>query len=84
MTGLAADQYGIAGRGRLRERYHADSVLFDPAAVTDAAIFSAPIQASQGIRAVWVNGKRVWDGERTGAQRPGQVLAPGVALPRSE
>lgn len=84
MTGLAADQYGIAGRGRLREGYHADLVLFDPATVTDVATFSAPIQASRGIHAVWVNGKRVWDGERTGAERPGQVLAPGAALPRSE
>jgi len=84
MTGLAADQYGIAERGRLREGYHADLVLFDPATVTDVATFSAPIQASQGIQAVWVNGRRVWDGERTGAERPGQVLAPGAALSRSE
>ncbi|PND35317.1 D-aminoacylase [Achromobacter pulmonis] len=84
MTGLAADQYGIADRGRLREGYHADLVLFDPATVTDVATFSAPIQASQGIQAVWVNGKRVWDGERTGAERPGQVLTPGAASARSE
>ncbi|PER43487.1 D-aminoacylase, partial [Bacillus thuringiensis] len=60
MTGLAADQYGIAGRGLLREGYHADLVLFDPATVTDVATFSAPIQASQGIHAVWVNGRQVW------------------------
>jgi len=83
MTGLAADQYGIAQRGLLREGYHADLVLFDPATVTDVATFSAPVQASQGIHAVWVNGKPVWDGERTSTQRPGQVLTPGDALPRS-
>jgi N-acyl-D-aspartate deacylase len=79
MTGLAAGQYGVAGRGLLREGYHADLVLFDPATVTDVATFSAPIQASRGIHAVWVNGKQVWDGERTGAERPGQVLSPGQA-----
>ncbi|WP_447577878.1 N-acyl-D-amino-acid deacylase family protein [Achromobacter kerstersii] len=83
MTGLAADQYGIAHRGLLREGYHADLVLFDPATVTDVATFSAPVQASQGIHTVWVNGKPVWDGERTSTQRPGQVLTPGDALPRS-
>lgn len=77
MTGLAADQYGLAGRGLLREGYHADLVLFDPATVSDVATFSAPIQASRGIHAVWVNGRQVWDGERTGAERPGQVLSPG-------
>ncbi|MDH1523487.1 MULTISPECIES: N-acyl-D-amino-acid deacylase family protein [Achromobacter] len=79
MTGLAAHQYGVAGRGLLREGYHADLVLFDPATVTDVATFSAPIQASRGIHAVWVNGRQVWDGERTGAERPGQVLSPGQA-----
>lgn len=84
MTGLAADQYGIAGRGLLRQGYHADLVLFDPATVTDMATFSAPIQASQGIHAVWVNGKQVWDGEQTSTQRPGHVLTPGEALVRSE
>ena len=83
MTGLAASQYGVAERGLLREGYHADLVLFDPATVTDVATFSAPIQASQGIHAVWVNGKRVWDGERTGAERPGQVLTPGDAFSES-
>lgn len=79
MTGLAVGQYGVAERGLLREGYHADLVLFDPATVTDVATFSAPIQASRGIHAVWVNGRQVWDGERTGAERPGQVLSPGQA-----
>jgi len=54
-------------------------LLFDPATVTDVATFSAPIQASRGIHAVWVNGRQVWDGERTGTERPGQVLTPGDA-----
>ena len=84
MTGLAAAQYGLSERGLLRQGYHADLVLFDPATVTDVATFSAPIQVSQGIHAVWVNGRQVWDGERTGAERPGQVLAPGDALPWSQ
>lgn len=84
MTGLAAAQYGLAGRGLLREGYHADLVLFDPANVTDTATFSAPIQASRGIHHVWVNGKPVWDGERTGTERPGQVLSPGNAIPWSQ
>lgn len=83
MTGLAAEQYGISQRGLLREGYHADLVLFDPATVTDVATFSAPVQASQGIHTVWVNGKPVWDGERTSAHRPGHVLTPGDALARS-
>ncbi|WP_144639527.1 N-acyl-D-amino-acid deacylase family protein [Bordetella genomosp. 13] len=74
MTGLAAEQYGLDKRGLLREGYQADLVLLDPEHVTDAATFEAPVQASRGINAVWVNGQQVWDGQATGAARPGQVL----------
>ncbi len=50
MTGLAADQYGIADRGRLREGYHADLVLFDPATVTDVATFQLPFRQARASR----------------------------------
>ncbi|OZI75728.1 N-acyl-D-amino-acid deacylase family protein [Bordetella genomosp. 2] len=79
MTGLAAAQYGLAGRGLLRPGYYADLVLFDPATVTDTATFSEPVQVSQGIHGVWVNGAQVWDGRQPGAARPGHVLEPGHA-----
>ncbi|SAI06323.1 N-acyl-D-amino-acid deacylase [Bordetella ansorpii] len=79
MTGLAAEQYGLAQRGLLREGYQADLVLLDPERVTDAATFEAPVQASRGIGAVWVNGQQVWDGQSTGAARPGQVLTRATA-----
>lgn len=78
-AGLGLDGAKPHVRGLLRQGYHADLVLFDPATVTDAATFSAPIQASRGIHAMWVNGRQVWDGERTSAERPGQVLSPGQA-----
>jgi len=56
MTGLSAARFGLAERGLVREGYHADLVLFDPLTVKDEATFSAPVQASSGIEAVWVNG----------------------------
>jgi N-acyl-D-amino-acid deacylase len=74
MTVLPAERFGLTGRGRLKQNYAADLVLFDPRSVTDRATFENPKQVSEGIVAVWVNGKAVWrDGKSTGA-RPGRAL----------
>jgi N-acyl-D-amino-acid deacylase len=74
MTSLPAERFGLAGRGRLKQGYAADLVLFDPATVKDRASFEHPKQASAGIVSVWVNGQFVWlDGKSTGA-RPGRAL----------
>ncbi|MBC7380817.1 MAG: amidohydrolase family protein, partial [Burkholderiaceae bacterium] len=75
MTGLAARHYGLADRGLLRVGYRADLVVFDPAGVTDCATFEQPVQASEGISGVWVNGQRVWDGQCATGAFPGEVLS---------
>jgi N-acyl-D-amino-acid deacylase len=74
MTGLAARNYGLAQRGLLQPGYYADMVLFDPDRVADRATFEDPIQISQGIQGVWVNGRRVWQDGVAGTARPGMVL----------
>lgn len=74
MTALSADRFGLAGRGRLQPGFHADLVLFDPAAVADAASFEHPAVSSHGIVGTWVNGRQVWaEGASTG-ERPGMLL----------
>ncbi|MES2185596.1 MAG: D-aminoacylase [Pseudomonadota bacterium] len=75
MTGLAAANYGLADRGLLRAGLRADVVVFDPLRVADTATFDQPIQTSEGIAGVWVNGQRVWDGRQSTGLRPGQVLS---------
>ncbi|OZI18489.1 D-aminoacylase [Bordetella genomosp. 9] len=76
MTGQAARNYGVAERGLLQPGYYADLVLFDADRVSDRATFEQPIQVSQGIQGVWVNGRRVWKDGAAGTERPGQVLTP--------
>jgi N-acyl-D-amino-acid deacylase len=74
MTSLPAERFGLTGRGRLKQNYAADLVLFDPDTVKDRATFKDPKQPSAGIVAVWVNGKSVWrDGRSTGV-RSGHAL----------
>ena len=77
MTGLAAENVGLAGRGVLRPGAPADLVLFDPEAVEDRASFSGPHRTAEGIHGVWVNGVEVYGTEGTTGAHPGRpVLRP--------
>jgi len=57
MTAVAAETFGMHERGRLREGYFADLVLFDPDSIIDTATYDEPKQAPAGIRTVVVNGQ---------------------------
>lgn len=74
MTSLPAQRFGLAGRGWIREGYHADLVLFDPATVRDVATFDDPVRPSAGIEAVWVNGILSYRNQTPTGQRAGRFL----------
>jgi N-acyl-D-amino-acid deacylase len=68
MSGLPAAILGLADRGLLRTGYHADIVLFDPAAIADKASFADPHRYATGVSDVFVNGiAALADGQPTGA-----------------
>ena len=71
MTSLPASQFGLAGRGLVREGYAADLVVFDPATVVDRATFDQPHQYAAGIPHVVVNGVVVVDQGRVTRRHPG-------------
>jgi N-acyl-D-amino-acid deacylase len=74
MTSLPASRLRLSDRGRIAEGCAADLVIFDPAAVADAATFDAPHAFPRGVEAVIVNGTlAALDGRPTGA-RAGRVL----------
>ncbi len=76
MTGGSAAALGLVDRGLLREGYHADVTVFDPATIADRATYDEPHQYAAGVSTVIVNGTLVIDeGEHNGAL-PGQVLRP--------
>jgi N-acyl-D-aspartate/D-glutamate deacylase len=67
-TSLTAETFGLAERGTIRERFFADIVVFDEAAIADRATYLEPAVLSTGIRYVLVNGKIAIDaGEYNGA-----------------
>ena len=74
MTGLTARNFGLSGRGLVREGCYADLTLLNPDTVNEGNSFARPIAPAIGIDTVIVNGVVVWrDGEASGA-RPGRVL----------
>jgi len=74
MTSLPAENLKLRERGRLKEGYFADIVVFDPDTIQDHSVFDNPHQYSTGVNHVVVNGVQVLkDGDHTGA-------TPGVAL----
>jgi N-acyl-D-amino-acid deacylase len=74
MTSLPAAVFGLDDRGILREGARADVVIFDPAAVRDAATYTDPHQLAEGMSCVLVNGTIVIDGGRFTPALPGKVL----------
>ena len=74
MTSLPASRMGLADRGIVRPGMLADLVAFDPETVQDKATFDDPLQYSEGIPYVAVNGELVVDEGRITAARPGRAL----------
>ncbi len=78
MTGMPAQRFGLADRGFVRMGYAADLVLFDPETIIDTATFDDPIRPSQGIAAVWVNGRLSYTAEGACEARSGRFLPRGI------
>ena len=74
LAALPALNMKIDRRGRLKEGFYADVVVFDPNTIQDNATFVKPHQYATGMIHVFVNGEQVLkDGEHTGAT-PGRVV----------
>ncbi len=85
LTSDPARKYRIAERGRIAPGAWADLLLFDPATVGISKLErrrdlpgggTRMIRRPRGVHGVWVNGRRVFDGERYAPLDcgPGQVL----------
>ena len=74
MSGLPAEVYGLAGRGRLAAGAFADVVVLDLDAVRDVATYEDPNHLSEGVRHLFVNGVAAIEGGRFTDALAGEVL----------
>jgi len=74
MSSMPAARLGLKDRGSIKKGMKADLVLFDRANVADRSTFAEPQLLSEGVRTVFVNGVRVWDGGKTTGATTGAVL----------
>jgi N-acyl-D-aspartate/D-glutamate deacylase len=74
MTSLPARILGLPDRGRLRDGFAADVVVFDPARVRDTATFEKPKSYAEGVPYVIVNGVVVINGGQHTGAKPGRAL----------
>lgn len=79
MTGLTAQRFGLSDRGRIATGLAADITVFDPATVADRATFEKPVQMSDGIEEVFVNGVHSWSHGQAAGGRGGRFL-PGAGV----
>lgn len=74
MSGMSAETLQITDRGKIKEGYKADLLIFNPEEVRDTATFEEPYRLAEGFDWVMVNGKLVREtGDFTG-KRNGHVL----------
>jgi N-acyl-D-aspartate/D-glutamate deacylase len=87
MTDRPARHYGLSDRGRIREGWHADLVVFDPEEVKSEPaelVRDLPgggerlTAGSRGIRHVFVAGREVVTDGVVTSDRPGRVLRSGL------
>lgn len=77
MTGLAAEVYGLKGKGYIRPGMDADLVLFSSKTVMDTATYEQPEGLSRGIERVWISGETVYENGQLNQARPGKGLRYG-------
>ncbi len=81
MTGLSARKFKLQRRGQLQAGWCADIVVFDPARVRDRASYEQPLEVSEGIAAVFVNGVPSYGDDAPAAGRAGRLLHRPLDIP---
>jgi N-acyl-D-amino-acid deacylase len=74
ITSLPAQRERLRDRGLLKVGFFADITLFDPATIVDRATYENPVQLSEGVKYVLVNGQLEFENGRLTGVAAGQVL----------
>lgn len=74
ITSLPAQRERLRDRGLLKEGYFADITIFDPATIQDKATYESPVQLSEGVKYVFVNGQLEYENGNLTGVKAGRIL----------
>ena len=74
ITSLPAQRERLRDRGTLKEGFFADVTIFDPATIIDKATYENPVQPSDGVKYVFVNGQLEYEGGQPTGLKAGRFL----------
>ncbi len=74
MSSYPATQFSLEKRGLLAPDYFADVLVFNPETIIDKATFADPLQASEGVSQVFVNGVLAYAEQDGAMQQNGRFL----------
>ena len=77
VTGMAAERFGLKGKGLLKAGCDGDLCLFDPKALHERASYSDPKRLSEGMDLVFVDGEIAFEGGKPTHARCGRALRRG-------
>ena len=78
-SAMAAQTFGLTGRGQIREGFFADVAVIDTARFAEQATYQEPERLATGVRYVWVNGVLAVEGGRLTGALGGRALRRGAA-----
>ncbi|TNE49908.1 MAG: hypothetical protein EP343_10280 [Deltaproteobacteria bacterium] len=76
ITSIPADFLGIPHRGRIRKGHFADLLLMNPNTFADRATYKDPMQYSEGVEFLWINGRPVVEHGELNHDKHGRVIVP--------
>lgn len=74
ITSLPAQREHLRDRGLLKEGFFADVTIFDSTTIIDQATYENPVQVSQGVKYVLVNGEVEYENGRLTGASAGKAL----------
>ena len=71
---MPAEFFKLGIRGRIKDGFYADLVLFDMNKLKPNATYTNPMQLSDGVVNVWVNGKIIIENGEINETKAGLIL----------
>ena len=74
ITSMPAEYFNLENRGRIEVGYMADLVLFDASNIKPMATYTNPMELSEGVEHLWVNGAHLIKKGVINDLKPGTVI----------